>query len=198
MALPRTQTRHLTISPGILHPEVGAGQFAPGICTLKLSQDNSPREFAPRSCPKTIRPGILHPKVGAGQIAPGFCTPKVGAGQFAPGICTPKLPQDKTTLNFVKPVNCSKELPRTQTRHLTIRPGILHPKVGAGQFAPGFCTPKVGAGQNVPEFCKAGRRLNKITGKTVKEQNHASHMLTEICLVLFGKKTHQTKTFAKM
>ena len=54
----------------------------------------------------------------------------------------------------------------------TNRPGILHPRVGAGQIAPGFCTPKVGAGQNVPEFCKAGIRLNKIMGKIAMGQNH--------------------------
>ena len=105
--------------------------------------------------------------------------PQPGIQQIAPGFCAPKLPQDKTTLNFVKPVNCSKELPANPTGHTTNRPGNLYPEVGPRQ--------------NVPACCKAGRRLNKITGKTVKEQNHASHMLTEICLVLFGKKRIKQK-----
>ena len=83
-------------------------------------------------------------------------------------------------------------LPRTQT---CIR------RQFAPDFAPqgwcwtnplGFLHPEVGARQNVPEFCKAGRRLNKITGKIVMGQNHGgicywTKALRPLLLIIFPK-----------
>ena len=73
MALPRTQTELANKSPGILHPEVGAGQIARDFAPRRLVLDKSPRDFAPRRLVLDKSPGILRPEVGAGQNVPEFC-----------------------------------------------------------------------------------------------------------------------------
>ncbi len=62
-------------------------------------------------------------------------------------------------------------LPRFPGGHSAIRPGSLHPKVGAGQFAPGFCTPRLVLDKSLRDFANNGCKFYRVSVRTLVETN---------------------------